>query len=425
MEYVTIIIVALIVGLAVGLVSRYRSEANAERRITAAKDEANALVERVRHDCEKRIESLKAEHRQDIECQQKQWQQNFNTQVEAVKGQMRTQFEQEMKERSQTFKSENHEQMEHILKPMKQELERLQELMNRSSTSQTERISMLKQSIETLAKHDSERDKTTRDLADALKNRGKVQGDWGEQVLENILRDSGLREGEEYRKQPNERTQDGTNVRPDVVVNFPDGSMVVIDSKVSLTAYTDYVGAESEEERQAAMKANKESVWNHVVELADKRYHQHIDASVPLVLMFVPNEGSYILAMNSDPQLGIKAWNRGILIINPTNLMVVLHLISVSWQSTRQNKNVQEILQAAQRIYDKYTTFAETFATLGRQLETARGTYEKGLGQLREGKGNISSQLQGLLRLGVTRTKKLPEALMPLDEIALTDEEKT
>ncbi len=420
MEYITIILVAALAALAVGMLTRYRCEANAERRLARERDEANAKVEQARQDCDRRVDALKLEHRQEMERERARWQQDLATQVSALQGQMSGHFEREMKERSQAFKSENHEQMENILKPMRQELERLQKLMDSNTTSQTERISMLKQSIETLARHDNERDKTTRDLANALKNRGKVQGDWGEQVLESILRDSGLREGHDYEVQQNVRTQDGQNLRPDVVVHFPNGEAVVIDSKVSLTAYTDYVGAESEEERQAAARANRDSIWSHVCELAEKRYPQLVSGAAPLVLMFVPNEGSYILAMNTDQKLGNNAWRKGVLIINPTNLLMVLHLVSLSWQSARQDKNVRDILKAAQGIYEKYTSFAATFSALGKHLTAAQDDFDKGMGQLREGKGNLSGQMQTLLRLGVNSPKTLPDELQPLDDSPLS-----
>ena len=137
---------------------------------------------------------------------------------------------------------------------------------------------------------------------------------------------------------------------------------------------------------------------------------------MPIVLMFVPNEGSYILAMNKDPQLGSKAFKKNILIINPTNLMVVLKLMFLTWQNTRQEKNNRAILDAAAKIYEKYSTFAEGYVTLGNQLNTARNTYEKGLGQLRDGKANLSKQLQDLLRYGVNASKQIPEAVKSLEE---------
>ena len=350
----------------------------------------------------------------------------FNKTLELTKEQMRAQFEKEMAERTEALKKEakermddltkkNSEQMELIVGPLKKELELLRQLVDKSHEEQTKNTTSLEASIKAVFEHDKERDKTTQSLAEALKNRGKVQGDWGEIVLENILRDSGLREGTEYVKQYNVKTQEGANERPDIIVNGADGSRIIVDSKVSLTAYTDYVGAETDEERNVALKANYDSIWKHVCELADMSYHKDVEKAMPIVLMFVPNEGSYILAMNKDPQLGTKAYKKGVLIINPTNLMVVLRLMFLTWQNTRQEKNNRDILLAAGKIYEKYTTFAEGYVTLGNQLNTARNTYDKGMGQLREGRSNLSKQLQDLLKYGVTPSKQIPEEAKSLE----------
>lgn len=350
----------------------------------------------------------------------------FNKTLALTKEQMRAQFEKEMTERTEALKKEakermddltkkNSEQMELIVGPLKKELELLRQLVDKSHEEQTKNTTSLEASIKAVFEHDKERDKTTQSLAEALKNRGKVQGDWGEMVLENILRDSGLREGTEYVKQYNVKSQEGANERPDIIVNGADGSRIIVDSKVSLTAYTDYVGAETDEERNTAVKANYDSIWKHVCELADMSYHKDVEKAMPIVLMFVPNEGSYILAMNKDPQLGTKAYKKGVLIINPTNLMVVLRLMFLTWQNTRQEKNNRDILLAAGKIYEKYTTFAEGYVTLGNQLNTARNTYDKGMGQLREGRGNLSKQLQELLKYGVTPSKQIPEEVKSLE----------
>ena len=342
-------------------------------------------------------------------------QERFATELKLAREQMRSQFEKELEVRSEAFKKQNTEQMAQVVGPLQKELESLRTLVNDSKAEQTKNTSALEASIKAVFEHDKERDKTTQSLADALKNRGKVQGDWGEQVLENILADSGLREGIEYKKQVNVKAEDGNNERPDVVVYAADGTNIIIDSKVSLTAYTDYVGAEDDEERKAALKANYDSIWTHVCELSDKQYFKKVDKAMPIVLMFVPNEGSYILAMNKDPQLGTKAYKKGVLIINPTNLMVVLRLMFLTWQNTRQEKNNRDILLAASKIYEKYSVFAEGYVSLGNQLRTVNNSYEEGVKRLTEGRGNLSKQLQDLLKYGVTTTKRIPDELKSID----------
>lgn len=347
------------------------------------------------------------QQKEQAEREEAERKERFKTELNLSREQMRAQFEKEMMERAEVLKRNNSEQMETIVGPLKAELESLRKLVNSSKEEQTRNTTALEASIKAVFEHDKERDKTTQNLADALKNRGKVQGDWGEQVLENILRDSGLREGEEYVKQWNVKNEEGANERPDVIVKGADGSCIIIDSKVSLTAYSNYVGAENDEERNAASKANYDSIWKHVTELSQAEYQKSVDKAMPIVLMFVPNEGSYILAMNRNPQLGALAYKKGVLIINPTNLMVVLRLMFLTWQNTRQEKNNRDILIAAGKIYDKYATFTEGYLQLGAQLNTARNTYEKGLGQMKEGRGNLSKQIQELLNYGVTPSKQI------------------
>lgn len=379
-----------------------------EEKDTLTRKEASTAA--ALHATQEALIQAKEQANKDADTQQK----IFQTELNLARESMRTQFEKEMLERTEQLKKINAEQMKQVVSPLKRELDLLRELVAQSKESSDKNTASLAQSIKSIVEHDQARDKTTQTLANALKNRGKVQGDWGEQVLTNILRDSGLREGEEYLVQDNVKDETGKNLRPDVIVKGADGTRIIIDSKVSLSAYTDYVGAEDEEQRKSAIKANYESIWKHVEELSNKNYAAIVDKAVPIVLMFVPNEGSYILAMNHDPSLGSKAYQKGVLVINPTNLVVVLRLILMTWQNTRQEKNYQAIRKAASGIYEKYVTFTESYLTLGRQIDAARATYEKGVGQLREGRGNLSSKLESLLQYGVTTNKHLPEEMTPI-----------
>ena len=379
-----------------------------EEKDTLTRKEASTAA--ALHATQEALIQDKEQANKDADTQQK----IFQTELNLARESMRTQFEKEMMERTEQLKKINAEQMKQVVSPLKRELDLLRELVAQSKESSDKNTASLAQSIKSIIEHDQARDKTTQTLANALKNRGKVQGDWGEQVLTNILRDSGLREGEEYLVQDNVKDETGKNLRPDVIVKGADGTRIIIDSKVSLSAYTDYVGAEDEEQRKSAIKANYESIWKHVEELSNKNYAAIVDKAVPIVLMFVPNEGSYILAMNHDPSLGSKAYQKGVLVINPTNLVVVLRLILMTWQNTRQEKNYQAIRKAASGIYEKYVTFTESYLTLGRQIDAARATYEKGVGQLREGRGNLSSKLESLLQYGVTTNKHLPEEMTPI-----------
>ena len=340
----------------------------------------------------------------------------FAEQINLLKSTFEATSQKLLKERSDDLKGVNKEQMDNITKPFFKEMEELRKMIGETKTGTDKTITELGATIKTVMDRSEQMSKDTQNLAEALKNRGKVQGDWGEQVLENILRDSGLRENEEYFVQQSTKDEERNDKRPDIIVRCADGTKVVIDSKVSLTAYTDYIGAETEEERKAAIKANRESIWNHVKELADKDYTKLVQQSVPMVLMFVPNEGSYILALNDDPQIGQKAFSKGVLIINPTNLMLALKLILQTWRNTRQEESCQKIIDAAKKIYEKYCTFTDSMNEVGEQLSRAQKSYDKAVGQMKEGRGNLSGCINGLIDLGVQSSKKINDKMIPPSE---------
>lgn len=340
----------------------------------------------------------------------------FAEQINLLKSTFEATSQKLLKERSDDLKGVNKEQMDNITKPFFKEMEELRKMFGETKTGTDKTITELGATIKTVMDRSEQMSKDTQNLAEALKNRGKVQGDWGEQVLENILRDSGLRENEEYFVQQSTKDEERNDKRPDIIVRCADGTKVVIDSKVSLTAYTDYIGAETEEERKAAIKANRESIWSHVKELADKDYTKLVQQFVPMVLMFVPNEGSYILALNDDPQIGQKAFSKGVLIINPTNLMLALKLILQTWRNTRQEESCQKIIDAAKKIYEKYCTFTDSMNEVGEQLSRAQKSYDKAVGQMKEGRGNLSGCINGLIDLGVQSSKKINDKMIPPSE---------
>jgi len=335
----------------------------------------------------------------------------FNAELSAMKSQFEAVSARLLKERSEEFKGENREHMETFTKPLLKELDNMREMLGRAKEGNDKNIAELNGAIKTMVEQSRKLGIDAENLADALKNRGKVQGDWGEVVLANILSDSGLRENLEYFTQKSYTDENGRELRPDVVVKCSDGSNVIVDSKVSLTAYTDYVSAENDEAREAACKENLASIVKHVDELADKNYPKVVPHAVPYVLMFVPNEGSYILAVNKDPAIAQKAYRKGVLIINPTNLMLALNLILLTWQNTRQEENCVNIMKTAEGLYEKFCGFTDNFVKVGRQLNVAQTTYADALAQLKDGKGNILSRFETMKQLGITSTKTVNEKL--------------
>ncbi|MGM9837378.1 MAG: DNA recombination protein RmuC [Paludibacteraceae bacterium] len=324
---------------------------------------------------------------------------------------MREQFENAsqrlLKERQNDLEKNNQERVGQLVAPLKQELERMTHLLTMTKEGSDKNVASLEGALKAMLAQSERLSKDANQLTDALKNRGKVHGDWGEQVLSDILQGSGLREGEEYCVQESVKGEQGSELRPDVIVNCPDGSRIIVDSKVSLTAYTDYVGAEDDVARNDAIKRNYESVHKHVQELAAKQYPKYVEGAIKYVLMFIPNEGSYVLAMNYKRDLGQMAFRQGVIIVNPTNLMLTLHLVLSTWQNTRQEDNCRKILDAANGLYDKVITVVDTCNRLGNQLDTVNKTYEQAMNQLSEGTGNLLRRTESLKELGVGSTKRL------------------
>ena len=335
----------------------------------------------------------------------------FNAELSAMKSQFEAVSARLLKEHSEEFKGENREHMEMITKPLFKELDNMREMLGRAKEGNDKNIAELNGAIKTMVEQSRKLGLDAENLADALKNRGKVQGDWGEVVLSNILSDSGLRENQEYFVQKSYTDENGRELRPDVVVKCSDGSNVIVDSKVSLTAYSEYVSAENDEARDAACKENLASIMKHVDELAEKNYPKVVPHAVPYVLMFVPNEGSYILAVNKDPAIAQKAYRKGVLIINPTNLMLALNLILLTWQNTRQEENCVNIMKTAEGLYEKFCGFTDNFVKVGRQLNTVQTAYADALGQLKDGKGNILSRFETMKQLGIASAKTVNEKL--------------
>ena len=395
---------------------------NADQRANELNDE-NTRLQADLKGVQERLEAQLAHEQQEAENRdqreeraKKDREAQFAEQINLLKSTFEATSQKLLKERSDDLKGVNKEQMDNITKPFFKEMEELRKMIGESKIGTDKTITELGATIKTVMERSEQMSKDTQNLAEALKNRGKVQGDWGEQVLENILHDSGLRENVEYTAQYSTKDDERKDKRPDIVVHCADGTKIVIDSKVSLTAYTDYIGAENEEERKAAIKANHESIWNHVKELADKDYSKLVPGAMPMVLMFVPNEGSYILALNHDPQIGQKAFSKNVLIINPTNLMLALKLILQTWRNTRQEESCQKIIDAAKKIYEKYCSFTDSMNEVGEQLSRAQKSYDKAVGQMKEGRGNLSGCINGLIELGVQSPKKINDKMLPPSE---------
>lgn len=316
----------------------------------------------------------------------------------------------------------NRLQMDELLKPIKEQFADFKKSVEDSKTqnevSKKELQSTFEatmklfqqeqqQAVTSLKEQTSKIGSDAANLTKALKGDSKLQGDWGEMVLETILENSGLRKDEEFFIQENTKDENGKNFRPDVIVRFPEGRSVVIDSKVSLTAYTDALAADNDADRDRLMKAHALSVRKHIDELAEKDYSKLVDDAIGFVLMFIPNETSYIAAMKQQPELSRYAYQKKIIIISPSNLLMALQLAYNLWQYDRQNKNVEKIVKTAADLYDKVAGFEETFTNIGDVLSRLSTTYDKAKKQLYEGSGNVMRRVESLKSLGVTPKKQI------------------
>ena len=325
-----------------------------------------------------------------------------------------------LKERTENLQTANKEQLGAILAPLREQLAVYKKAMDDVRENGVKLNESLKHQYESMVKMTEKIGTDANNLANALKGQSKTQGDWGEMILETILRNSGLVKGVHYRTQDTIRDDSGKTVksasdhimRPDVIVNYPDGKAVVIDSKVSLTAYTDYVAADDPKKREDALQRHIRSVQAHVDELVKKDYSAYLRKgdSVDFVVMFIPNDPSYQAALQGDSGLWNRAFEKRILIVNPFNLMTLLYIIKVAWNRMAQERNQQEIVKTAETLLARVQRFFAAFDDVGRQLESTGKKYEAAVKAL-SGRQGLLGSAEKLKTLGVPAKKdqKIPE----------------
>ncbi len=320
-------------------------------------------------------------------------------------------------EQSRKFKEENRESMDIILKPFKDNIKDFRERVENIYSHQQEQSGALKNELQRLMELNARITTETTNLTNALKGNSKVQGDWGEVILETILENFNFIRGVHYQTQYNVKSEEGQNLRPDIVLNLPDNKRVIIDSKVSLTAYVNYVAAEDDASRQAAMAAHIASVRQHVKELSDKKYQQLVLQSPDFVIMFVPNEPAFLDAMKEDGKIWSDAYERKVIVSSPTNLFALLKIVDDLWRREDQSRNQQAILENAEKLYAQLVEFTSALEGIGSGLEQARARYDEAFKRLHTGNNNIVRLGEKLRKLGVPTKKTLPKSLtQDLDE---------
>ncbi len=329
-------------------------------------------------------------------------------------------------EKSKKFTEHNRAKLDEILKPLNEKIKDFEKKVEETYDKEAQQRFSLKEEVKRLAELNQQVSREASNLTKALKGDSKARGNWGEMILENILEKSGLEKNREYFIQPSFTDDSGKRLQPDVVVAYPGNRSVVIDSKVSLNAYEKFVAAETDEMKEAAMKDHLQSVRNHIRELSEKKYQDIYDLkSLDFVMMFLPVEPAYYLAIQSDTNLWTFAYEKRILLISPTNLIAALRMVESMWQQEYQNKNVLEIARQSGALYDKFEGLVTDLLDVGRKLDSAKVSYESSMKKLSEGKGNLVSRVEQIKKLGAKTQKTLPDNLIERAEVGNPDEEIT
>ena len=316
-------------------------------------------------------------------------------------------------EKSQKFTEQNRSNLDVILNPLKEKIKEFEQRVEQTYKIESAERITLKTEIKNLIELNKQLSEDANNLAVALKGDNKQQGNWGELVLEKILERSGLKEGTEYKTQVTTANGDGRTIKPDVVIFLPDEKHIIVDSKVSLVAYEACVNAPDEESRTRFLKQHIESVRSHIKLLSDKSYQTANGYHSPdFVLLFVPIESSFSLALQGDAELFSFAWDRKIVIVSPSTLLATLRTIASIWKQERQTRNALEIAEEGGKLYDKFVTFYEDLKDVGKKMDGAKESYVDAMKKLYDGSGNLVRRAEKMRELGAKTNKQLPQNLI-------------
>jgi len=344
-----------------------------------------------------------AEHKKEVEALQESFADRFENLANEI-----------LDKKSRTFTEQNEENLGQLLKPLQEKIQAFEKTVEATHKEDLKERAQLKERIQGLADLNKQMSAQAQDLVQALEGQSKTQGDWGEMILERLLEESGLTEGREYVTQESLATENGSRVRPDVVVRLPEDRYVVIDAKVSIVDYRRHVSAETEEERRASLKRHLASVRSHVHDLSGKQYDQlHRDRSPDFVLLFVPVEPAFASVLKEDEGLYNEAFRKNVVIVSPTTLLATLSTIASIWKQEYQAQNAREIAERGGRLYDKFCLLAEALEEVGTRLEQTHDSYRTVMNRLTDGKGNLVRQVEMLRELGAETSKQLPADVQP------------
>ena len=318
-----------------------------------------------------------------------------------------------LEEKTLKFTEQNQQNLKNILNPLQEKITDFEKKVENTHKESIDYHAALRQQIIGLKDLNLQMSKETVNLTKALKGDSKIQGNWGELVLERVLEKSGLEKGREYEIQKNFLTEEGNRVQPDVVINLPDGKKMIVDSKVSLTAYEKYINEDDEEQKSAFLKEHVNSLKRHVEQLGNKNYQHLYEMESPdFVLLFIPIEPAFAIALNEDTQLYNKAFEKNIVIVTPSTLLATLRTIDSMWTNQKQQDNAIEIARQAGALYDKFEGFVTDLVKIGKKMDEAKSEYEGAMNKLVDGKGNLITSVQKLKIMGAKAKKSLPDPIL-------------
>lgn len=317
------------------------------------------------------------------------------------------------KEKSEEFSKQSETNISKLLVPLKDRITEFQSKVEETNKESIDRNAALRQQLLSLKEMNQQMSQDAQNLTNALKGDTKAQGDWGEIQLERILERSGLRKGEEYSVQESYTSEDGSRKRPDVIVNLPEEKKIIIDSKLSLVSYERIVSTGDDEEGNVHLKSFIDSVKSHIRELSNKNYQTIFDhGSLDFVLMFIPIEPAFSLAIQYGENLYVDAYDKNIIIVSPSTLLATLRTIANIWKQEYQNQNVIEIAKQSGALYDKFVGFIDDLIDVGNRMDQAKKSYAGAMNKLTDGSGNLVGRAQKIKKLGAKTSKSLPQSIL-------------
>lgn len=318
-----------------------------------------------------------------------------------------------LEEKSKRFVEQNHQNLGQLLNPLNEKIKEFQSKVEDVYVKENKDRSALGEQVRQLMDLNRKLSDDANNLTQALKGSSKTQGSWGELILEKVLEGSGLRRGEEYELQESHTLEDGSRMQPDVVIRLPEERHLVVDAKVSLLAYDEFSSSDEGGGRDAALKRHLDSVRTHIKGLSAKNYHDlYRLKSLDFVLMFVPIEPAFALAISNDRELFMDAWKKNVLLVSPSTLLFVVRTVAHLWRQEQQSRNAQEIAQRGAELYDKLVGFVTDLDKVGERLDQAKSSYDSAYGKFASGRGNLIRQAEMLRELGVKPNKPLPPRLL-------------